>query len=349
MTFRSIATSFFVLGFLSPGAFAHHSATVYYDVGNIVEMEGEVTGITWRNPHVVFTVKTADENGQEALWAVVGTSLSVLDRMQVSRNTVNIGDQVRAAGFPLRPGDNGMFVRNMLLPDGQEIIFNADIEPRWSNETAGSSAGLFVDESTAGAAPSDARGIFRVWILDRANRARFWKGSYPLTDAARVAHQAWDPSANPILDCTPKGMPTIMDQPFPMEFVEQGGDIRLRIEEYELVRTIHMQADGVLEGQPATPLGYSVGRWDGNTLIVTTKGINWPYFDQTGIPQSEAVEVVEHFILREDEARLDYEMTVTDPATYTEPVALQRSWVWRAGEEIKPWECVVEDVTNAGN
>ena len=343
MTFRATATSFLILVFLSPVVFGHHSASVYYDVRNIVEMEGEVTGISWRNPHVSFTVKAVDENGQEALWSVVGTSLSVLERMQVSRDTVQIGDQVRAAGFSSRHGADGMFVRNMLLPDGREILFNADIEPRWSDETAGTSAGLFVDETTAGGVTSAAQDIFRVWILDRANLIRFYKESYPLTDAARVAHEACDPSENPILDCTPKGMPTIMDQPFPMEFVEQDGDIRLRIEEYELVRTIEMQAGGASERQAAIPLGYSVGRWDDATLIVTTTGINWPYFDQTGIPQSEAVEIVEHFILRADEARLDYEMTVTDPATFTEPVTLQRSWVWRPGEEIKPWECVVQD------
>ena len=61
---------------------------------------------------------------------------------------------------------------------------------------------------------------------------------------------------------------------------------------------------------PATSLGYSVGRWEGRTLIVRTEDINYPYLDDLGTPQSEAVEIVERFTLSEDETRLDWVATV---------------------------------------
>ena len=52
----------------------------------------------------------------------------------------------------------------------------------------------------------------------------------------------------------------------------------------------------------ASPLGYSRGEWDGNTLIVTTTRVSWPFFDLPpliGIPQSEEVKIVERFTIDE--------------------------------------------------
>ncbi len=73
--------------------------------------------------------------------------------------------------------------------------------------------------------------------------------------------------------CESKGMPTIMEQPYPMEFVRAGDDIRLRLEESDTVRTIHMSANLPRDPRPRSRLGRSTGRWDGSTLVVTTDGL----------------------------------------------------------------------------
>lgn len=88
-------------------------------------------------------------------------------------------------------------------------------------------------------------------------------------------------------------------------------------EEFDTVRTIHMNAGS--GSRPATPslLGYSVGRWEGPTLVVTTTGVSWRHFDQVGVPLGTAATIVERFTPTPDGSRLDYEMTVTDPATFT--------------------------------
>ena len=117
-------------------------------------------------------------------------------------------------------------------------------------------------------------------------------------------------------------------EPNPMEFVDQGDQILLRLEEYDTVRLISMRSEGSDEAIEATPLGHSVGRWEGRTLVVETDRINWRYFSQNGLLQSEAIELVERFTPSEDGARLDYELTITDPALFTEPAVLTNSWVW---------------------
>ena len=102
-----------------------------------------------------------------------------------------------------------------------------------------------------------------------------------------------------------------------------------------------MNSDGASAVQPS-PLGHSVGQWQGDTLEVHTSRINWPHFGRVGIPQTEAVEVVERFILDDGGERLDYELTIEDPGTLLAPYSWDGFWVWRPGEEVGRYECTVE-------
>jgi hypothetical protein len=160
-----------------------------------------------------------------------------------------------------------------------------------------------------------------------------------LTERAQSIARAFDPVKNyPLRDCTPKGMPTIMEQPYPMQFSQQGENILLRMEEYDTVRTIRMKPDSRPQ-QSRAPLGHSTGRWEGTALIVTTTGISWPHFDAAGIPISEQARLVERFTPSADGSRLDYRMTVTDPLTFTKPVDLQKHWLGLPDVELKPYRC----------
>jgi len=132
-----------------------------------------------------------------------------------------------------------------------------------------------------------------------------------------------------------------MDNPFPLEFVERANDIVLRLEEWDTVRTIHMGGNADPAAQPATPLGYAVGRWENGALIVATSRIDWPYFDDVGTPQSADVRTLERFWLDDDGSRLNYSITITDSTTFTGPVSFTGYWVWAPGQEIKPYNCAL--------
>ena len=96
--------------------------------------------------------------------------------------------------------------------------------------------------------------------------------------------------------------------------------------------------------KPSAPtrLGYSAGRWDGSTLVVTTRGASWRHFDAVGIPLSAAAEMVERFAPSSDGSRLDYQLTVTDPGTFTKPVVLNKHWIWLPEIQISPYACTNE-------
>lgn len=131
-----------------------------------------------------------------------------------------------------------------------------------------------------------------------------------------------------------------MSQPPPMQLIDRGDTILMRMEEYDTLRTFHMAAAAGPGTQPRTPLGYSVGRWDGKTLVIETSRVSAPYLNAGGVPLGAEARFVERFTPTADGSRLDYLLTVTDPASLAAPAVYTRSWVARPGEEVLPFECV---------
>ena len=329
----------------SSAALGHHSAGVYFNVDSVVELSGKVTGVVWRNPHVHFTVQAVDGES----WNVESNSVSILRRMGLAEGLVNAGDRVRIAGWPGRQRQHRLFALNMLLPDAVELILWPGATARWSDDPLGTASAMAMDGESSPASLGIANDIFRVWGSNMANPASFplfpdvagAAPEYPLTEAAQAIRATWNPAAdNPYLTCDPVGMPRIMGQPYPMEFIDEGDRIVLRIELYDVVRTIHMADDGGTgDAAPPTPQGYSRGTWEGSALVVRTNRLSWPYFDQSGIPQSLEAELLERFRPSADGTRLEYTLVVTDPETFTGPVTLEKYWTWRPEAEVRPFEC----------
>ena len=318
----------------------HHSMSEF-DRGVTLELEGEIIDVSWTNPHVLLWLSTTDENGTEAVWELESNAVSAQRRRGLTGDLVEVGQRVRVAGSPSTRRDAYLQVQNVLLPDGVELLLGGAREARWSETTLGGDPWSADPEKAAAA---EGQGIFRVW--SRAVGTWYFgadRGGYRLTSEAAAASAAWDDiEDNPLLDCVPPGMPTIMGNPYPMEFVQVGDVIELRFEEFDLVRRIHLDSTVDPADMPASPLGYSVGRWEGDTLMVTTTRINWPYFDRVGAPQSTDVVVEESIRARDEGERLEYIMTVTDPSTLLEPYVWEGAWEWRRGEEVGRYDCTLE-------
>jgi len=316
-------------------ATAHHSVAANFDSSGTVESEGIVARVAWRNPHILFTITTPD--GREL--DLETHSLSIIRRLGAAEPFIDVGDHVKVAGWPARRGD-GMFVNNMLLPSGEEFVFKFERAPAdliWSDRMWGTTENWFAaggDESAA------ERGIFRVWSTTLAGRSPFIDlAAYPLTAAAIAVRDAYDPlTDDPLLNCGAKGMPAIMSNPYPMEFRDRGDTIELRLEEYDTLRTIYMNPATSPAPTPSI-YGHSVGRWEGEALVVATSDINWGHFTG-GVPLSEQATVVERFTPTENSSRLEYEATVTDPSTFLEPIVMTRFWVWLPNARVEPYNCV---------
>lgn len=129
------------------------------------------------------------------------------------------------------------------------------------------------------------------------------------------SHSKEDPDAN----CLPQGVPKIDAAPAPWKIVQTSGSLVIIYEAFTLWRQVFM--DGRQRGKDLNPtwLGYSTGTWDGDTLVVDTRGFNGKiWLDQLGKPSTEALHVIERFH-RKDFGHMDLTITIDDPKAYAQP------------------------------
>lgn len=227
---------------------------------------------------------------------------------------------------------------NVLLPSGVEVVMGAKLQPRWDGRYVGGPTEFSGVNPQVVDAAAESLGIFRVWSTPDAGVGRIQH--FPYTEEAVAARAKWDPVDNPIARCEQPGMPMTMLQPLPFQFIEDGQDIILHSPYFDTIRTIHINDSLNAESQPASHLGFSVGHWEENTLVVETRRVNYPYFIQGGTPQSDSVKITERFALSDDQTQLNFHMTVIDPLTFTEPAT--HSWHYLAlGEPFLIYECNV--------
>jgi hypothetical protein len=333
----SLIAVFFVT---AGGAAAHHSTTAIYDGSRTIQIAGVVAELHWRNPHGRILLDVPDGKGKTVRWEIETPATVVLRILGIGQDFINVGDRITIAGAPARRNTSAMNARNILLSSGYELAFGGNT-PYFDAGKNGNLIGRSYDTSNVTQARAKADAIFRVWSTNMTDPAAFpmFKGGYPLTPAAQAAVGKWDPLDNELLRCGTKGMPLIMITPAPVEFVRDGDRILMRIEEYDSLRTIHMNSKAQPPARP-TQFGFSRGRFEGRTLIVETDHIQKQTFDPDGVPQSESMKLVERFTPNADYSRLDYRITVTDPVYFTRSFDLTRYFVWKPEMTVAPYNCL---------
>jgi hypothetical protein len=312
--------------------YSHHSRAEFAD--EILDVPAEIVDVAWRNPHPAIMVRVTNDAGEEEIWRVEGwSSANTLDRQGVTGDTFEIGDQVRVAVQASTRRAGAYLGRTVLLEDGTEASLGGPAF--WDNASMVTTSG---QGSTA--AQGEARGIFRVWTF--VDREGGGGPNLPLTASARAQLEGFDEGRDhPLYRCEPVGMPIAMDSTLPIQVLQDGENIVMRLEQNDVARTIRMSPTASADGQAATPLGYSVGRWEGNTLEISTNRIDYPYFNDDGVPMSEDLEIIERFTISDDEQTLEWHATVTDPENFSAPIEMTAHWRWVPGETIKPWECTL--------
>jgi hypothetical protein len=144
--------------------------------------------------------------------------------------------------------------------------------------------------------------------------------------------------------CYPPSGPRLMTTPFPMEIIQLPHQERI-VMIYEggthIWRVIYMDGRPHPVGDALNPtwLGHSVGRWDGDTLVVEAVGFNEKtWIDMVGDPHTDELKVTERFT-RTDEYTLHYEATLDDPGAYTEPWTIAFDIMWEPNGEIQEYIC----------
>jgi hypothetical protein len=347
--FNGIVSTFVLAALACPTPLAAHHSTAEYDASTFVEGRGEVVSVIWRNPHVRFQVSTKAIDGNDRLWEIESADLTRLDRAGLPRDLLNVGDTVTFAGNPSTRTERRMYVTNLLVADGREILLRGNVQPRWT--ATGVNTDMVARSSSAAPATAGNRFFGKVFVPSREGKAPAWLSNPPLTPAARAGKAAYDEVVDdPVLGCISPGMPRVMlrSGPYAVRFIERGADLVLQNEWFEIDRLIHMDGKEPPASTAYTPLGYSAGRWDGDSLVITTTHIDWPYFELyglVGVPQSRAMRIVERFTPRDDNATLQYDWSATDPTNLTETISYENyvTFRWNPTLDFLPYDCVEDE------
>jgi hypothetical protein len=170
-------------------------------------------------------------------------------------------------------------------------------------------------------------------------QARF-NASSPLVGPRAVAGKENDP----VLHCEPAGPPMLITLPNPYEIVQIPGRVLIFYEELHVWRTIWADGRALPKNTAPSWLGYSVGKWEGDTFVVDTIGFNdkvWA--DVFGDPRSEDTHLTERY-RRLDHDTLELTITIDDPKSYTKPwVNPPKLHKLEPGWEIAEWRCIVDE------
>jgi hypothetical protein len=125
-------------------------------------------------------------------------------------------------------------------------------------------------------------------------------------------------TADPEIKCYLPGVPRANYMPYPFQIIQSQEHIMMLYEYHGAVRTIYMRDHQ--QGPADSWMGWSNGRWEGETLVVeTTDFNNKTWFDRAGNFHSDALRVIERYTASSP-YHLDYHVTITDPKVFT------RSW-----------------------
>jgi hypothetical protein len=167
----------------------------------------------------------------------------------------------------------------------------------------------------------------------------FPNGGAPLTAWGQSRFKAANPETNdPNLGCLPTGVPRLMFVPLPFEIVQTPTRVVIIHEGVQALREIYLDRDHPTDLDP-TFSGDSVGKWQGDTLVLDTVGFNdRTWLDGVGLPHSDKLHVVER-IWRPDHETLVDEVTIEDSIAYTKPFTVQQVYKLKPGWEIQEYVC----------
>ena len=298
---------------------------------SVAVYQGIVADVSWTNPHVYITVELAENQGE---WTFETDAIPILRRSGWSADSIEAGERVLVRGNP----GTAAAERHALLVS-IETADGCVLTPR-SHFERGSG------DSSARVPATSLEGVWELPFGDLGDFMQRWAAT-ELTPAGVDGRASFRPEDRPAGKCVGTPTPMLMGMPYLNEIEIDDDVIYLRSEFLNAERTIYMDGrDHPADGE-RTNQGHSVGRWDGETLVIDTA-----LFDDhrapirgpnEGVPSGSQRHVVESYTLSEDGSSILIEFTVEDPEFLAEPFAGTLRWVHVTEYEPMGFDCPVSE------
>jgi hypothetical protein len=324
-------------------AVAHHSFAPHFDSKKPVSISGKVTKFEARNPHSYLHVAAVDENGRTQEYICESHGYTQLSRNGITPQMLKAGTQVRIEGSQSRNNAHHCFFTDVHFADGRSLSVNGRAE---------------APAVKPGKPRSDITGT---WLL-AATPGRSTSGPQPmmqfLTPAVKAAVAKYDPfKDDPTFRCDPVAVRRAWGAPgTPLSITREKDRVILRHEWMDVQRIIHLNQREHPKNGPRTTLGHSIGRFEGDTLVIETgnysAGVLNQYVETAGEPtrgllHSAALTTVERVRLDAARQRLVVEFELKDPEFFTRE--FERSSLEYAPSDLKlePFKCTPGGVDGA--
>jgi Family of unknown function (DUF6152) len=342
------------LGVGSTAVLAHHPIQAKFDKASEMVLSGIVTHVDWKNPHVHVFVNVTDGN-VVSNWAIELESPLLLKGSGWDSSSVKPGDKIEVKGMRARDGSRQVWSEALTVA-GSAVFTLKDMRPVPSAQSAAAPRGadgkviLGSAEGYWGYPSSYAMVETGVTVpMDRYGQLA------ELSDAPKVAPlQPWalalyqhrqqrDLQDDPLfINCKPPGGPRQYQSDLGIKFVEDKVNERIFIlmgsgnRNYRIIYMDGREKVGSVTGDDDNPLYYgrSLGKWEGDTLVVNTRGFNEDFWmSNGGLPHTSSLVLNERFT-RSDLNTLEYQVTVDDPAAYSRAWTAGWTMQWVPDQEI---------------
>jgi hypothetical protein len=191
-----------------------------------------------------------------------------------------------------------------------------------------------------GALLDDPKNDNRPYVQLSAEADNYQRDSYirPLLTPAALRGFPLDPAKDPgFLRCEPWGLARQIFARHQLEIHARGDLLEMRYGEWDAKRIVHMAGGQRPAHPPVTPMGYSVGRYEGDALVIESDAIAPNWLAMGGLYVSEhspQLRIVERYTRSKDGKRLLLTATIDDPQVFRMPVTAKKVWSWSPGSKI---------------
>jgi hypothetical protein len=183
----------------------------------------------------------------------------------------------------------------------------------------------------------DLSGVYEIPYVPDMSRG---VGALPYTPWGADNFKNYDPTAfDYTAHCLPAGLTRQMNTPFPIEIFQSPKKIAVIFEGFSSFVIVPTDGRDHPKKLEPTWIGNSVGRWEGDTLVIDSIGFNdKTRLDTIGHPHSDELHVIQR-LTRTDLMHLSYDVTIDDPKTYTKPWSNHRVFKLRPDWELMEYSC----------
>jgi hypothetical protein len=324
---------------LATSVLAHHSSAPHFDRDIEITVAGIVTELKFVNPHA-YLYFDEEKDGELIKWRCELSSANRLARFGWSADMFTVGQKITVNGAPARREDNVCFLNSLTLDDGTVITRRdgpnqAQPAATKTEPVQKAARGSYLDNGQPN--------LHGPWVSKSFGRdGEGIRARYTATEAGIAAVGIYEVEFDdPILRCRIVNIFSGWNHDAHVNTIIQNDDIiTMQYGFMDFVRTIHLGMESHPGNIEPSTGGHSIGRWDGDTLVVDTIGFEEGFMSRrTGMKYSDQMHSVERFHYDAERSYLVRDYTVTDPL-YLVGETSGQDFMALSGKPYTPYDCV---------